>query len=339
MNWYHAERPIRRYRFAAMGCPCELHLETPDATRAEYAAGRARSEVYRLERKYSHFRKDSLVARIGACADAGVAIELDDETADLLDFSEMLYTQSAGMFDITAGALTRLWDLRSGTVPGARQIAAVRRTCGWHRVQWRRPRLDPGVPGMRLDLGGVVKEYAADRAARICRQAGVGSGLVDLGGDIAVIGPHPDGRAWKAGIRSPRSGSVEAVAHISLPRGALATSGDYERVMVVDGRRYSHIIDPMSGYPVESHASVSVVANSCLVAGAASTVGMLLGTRAGRDWLRTLGLPFLCIDANGDAHGTLRNAAVAAHELRRGPDPHRSVISAAPGSRPSCPSR
>ena len=86
---------------------------------------------------------------------------------------------------------------------------------------------------------------------------------------------------------------------------ALATSGDYERVMVVDGRRYSHIVDPLSGYPVESFASVSVVADSCLVAGAASTLGMLLGPRDGYEWLQGLGLPFLCIDAQGRISGSL----------------------------------
>lgn len=319
MNWTRIERKVHRFGFVSMGCPCELHLETPDVTLAESVAARAKAEVDRLDRKYSHYRNDSLVARIGACADARVAIEVDSETADLLDFSSLLYRQSAGMFDITAGALTRLWDLRSGRVPGAAEIDRTRRICGWHRVQWQRPRLNLGAVGMRLDLGGVVKEYAADRAARICRDAGLRSGLVDLGGDICVIGRHLDGGSWLAGITAPR-GERRAIADISLSQGALATSGDYERVMLVDGRRYSHIIDPVSGYPVESYASISVVAASCLVAGAASTIGMLLGVQAGKRWLQTLGLPYLCIDADGDMHGSLRDAgAPAALPM---PNPH-----------------
>ena len=102
---------------------------------------------------------------------------------------------------------------------------------------------------MRLDLGGVVKEYAADRAAQLCREAGIAHGMVDLGGDLAVIGAHADGQPWLAGIKAPRA--IEgAIAQIELFSGGLATSGDYERVMIVDGRRYSHIIDPVSGYPV-----------------------------------------------------------------------------------------
>lgn len=295
---------MHQFRFNAMGCPCELQLETADAESARAAAALAQAEVDRLDRKYSHYRDDSLVARIGASADAGTSIDVDDETADLLDFSTTLHAQSGGRFDITTGALTKLWDLQNRRVPSDSEIASALAQCGWHRVVWQRPRLQLGVPGMRLDLGGVVKEYAADRAAQCCRDAGIAHGLVDLGGDIAVIGAHVDGTPWLAGIKAPRD-TRRALAKIELHSGGLATSGDYERAMVVDGRRYSHIIDPISGYPVESFTSVSVLAETSLVAGAASTLGMLLGPQAGYEWLQGLGLPFLCIDSEGKASGTL----------------------------------
>jgi len=306
----HGSEAIRRIKFSSMGCPCELQVEA-DAQLAERAAAAVQAEVDRLDRKYSHYRDDSFVAMIGASADAGESIVVDNETADLLDFSAALHAQSGGKFDITAGALTRVWDLQSGRVPESSAIEQARSRCGWARVEWARPNLLLPVPGMRLDLGGVVKEYAADRAAMLCRQIGVENGIVDLGGDLAVIGAHADGSAWLAGIKAPRD-TRQAIAQIELARGGLATSGDYERVMIVDGRRYSHIVDPLSGYPVASFASVSVVADCCLIAGAASTFGMLLGLDGGYAWLRDLGLPFLCIDAEGNASGTLasENAAV-----------------------------
>jgi len=294
---------IHRFDFSAMGCPCALQLEA-DAEVAARAAAAAHAEVDRLDRKYSHYRNDSLVAQIGATADSGESIVVDNETADLLDFSATLHGQSAGRFDITSGALTRLWDLQGGRVPDAAAIERARARCGWERADWKRPHLRLGVQGMRLDLGGVVKEYAADRAAQVCRDVGIVHGIVDLGGDLTVVGAHPDGSPWLAGIKAPRDTS-RAFAKIELHAGGLATSGDYERALIVDGRRYSHIVDPVSGYPVESFASVSVVADSCLVAGAASTLGMLLGLREGHDWLVGLGLPFLCIDANGNASGAL----------------------------------
>jgi thiamine biosynthesis lipoprotein len=295
---------VHRFGFSAMGCPCELQLEAGDAEIARAAAALAQAEVERLDRKYSHYRDDSLVAQIGASADAGTHIDVDDETADLLDFSTTLHAQSGGRFDITAGALTKLWDLQSSRVPSADEISSALAHCGWHRVVWQRPRLRLSVPGMRLDLGGVVKEYAADRAAQCCRDAGVTHGVIDLGGDLAVVGAHTDGTSWLAGIKAPRD-SHHPIAKIELHHGGLATSGDYERSMIVDGRRYSHIIDPVSGYPVESFASVSVLAETCLVAGAASTLGMLLGPQAGFAWLQGLGLPFLCIAADGKISGTL----------------------------------
>jgi thiamine biosynthesis lipoprotein len=160
------------------------------------------------------------------------------------------------------------------------------------------------VAGMRFDFGGIVKEYAADRAAACCRSAAVVHGVVDLGGDLAVVGPHHDGQAWLAGIKLP-SDPRRACASIAIARGGLATSGDYERVLVIAGKRYSHIVDPRSGWPIESFASVSVIADSCLVAGAASTLAMLLGPREGAAYLQGLALPHLCIDQAGRTSGSI----------------------------------
>ena len=295
----------RTFRFNAMGCPCEAKLEGAPDEMLQRAAAAAQAEVERLDRKYSHYRDDSLIATLAACADAGGSLTVDDETANLLDFSAALFEQSAGRFDIAAGALTRLWDLRSGRIPDAKQIAAARASCGWQRVRWTRPQIHFSIPGMRLDLGGVVKEYAADRSAQQCRDVGVQHGVIDLGGDLAVIGAHVDGSPWLAGIKAPRD-PARAFATVELPHGGLATSGDYERVMIVDGRRYSHIVDPRSGCPMESFASVSVLGESCLVAGAASTLAMLFGVDEGYAWLQRLGLPFLCVDPSGAVRGTLR---------------------------------
>ncbi len=288
-----------------MGCPCALHLEADSVAHAEHALAAVRAEVARLEAKYSHYREDSLLARLADAA--GTPVAVDAETANLLDFAATLHAQSDGRFDITAGRLTRLWDAQNGRLPTAEEIARALATTGWHRLEWRRPRLRL-APGMRLDLGGIVKEYAADRAAELCRAAGVVAGVVDLGGDLALIGPHRDGTPWRVGIKAPRA-PERAAARIELPRGGLATSGDYERTLIVAGRRYSHIVDPRTGRPVAGFASVSVVADSCLIAGAAATLAMLLGVAEGGAYLRELGLPHLCIDDRGRMSGDLVFAA------------------------------
>lgn len=295
-------RPFR-FPFSSMGCPCEIQLESDGASAAELAAAAAIAEVARLDDKYSHYRNDNFLARL--CADAATReVEVDEETANLLDFADALFRQSAGKFDITAGALTQLWDAQRGRLPTANEITAALTRVGWQRVAWHRPFLRMPRAGMRIDLGGIVKEYAADRAAAACRDAGAAHGVVDLGGDLAVVGAHADGCPWLAGIKTP-STPDKVYASIALARGGLATSGDYERALVVDGRRYSHIIDATTGWPVQGFASVSVIADRCLVAGAASTLAMLLGENDGERYLCELGLPHLAIDQHGHARGSI----------------------------------
>jgi len=160
-----------------------------------------------------------------------------------------------------------------------------------------------GRPGMALDFGGIVKEYAVDRAAVLCGEAGFEHGLVDLGGDIRIVGPHPGGAPWTVGIRHPRRPD-EVVGSVDLARGAIATSGDYERFVEIDGERYGHIVSPGTGVPVPALASVTAIADECVVAGSATTIAMLMEVR-GPAWLAELGLPHLFIDQALRVGGTL----------------------------------
>ena len=286
-----------------MGSPCELRLYAPTGQAAEAAVAAARGELERLERKYSRFLDDSLATRINRSAGDPAGLELDDETAALLDYADVAHAQSDGLFDPTSGILRRVWRFDSGRLPEPDAVEALLPLIGWKKLRWERPRLVLPVAGMELDWGGFVKEYAADRVAELCRSRGLRHGLVDLGGDLAVTGPHPDGAPWRVGIRDPRR-PERAVASISLVGGAIASSGDYERFMIVDGRRYAHLLDPRSGWPVEGLASASVTASHCLVAGTASTVALLRGS-GGPAWLESLGLPHLVVDASGRVGGTL----------------------------------
>ncbi len=284
--------------FRAMASPCRIQVFHPRAEIVEAAAAAARDEVLRIEHKYSRYRDDSVVSLINASAGGGNSIAVDDETAALLDYAATAYAQSDGLFDITSGVLRRAWDFRSGRVPSQTQLDPLLECVGWHRLVWQRPRISLPIAGMQLDFGGFGKEYAADRAAAVAMQLRVAHGLVDLGGDIRVIGPQPDGSPWRIGVRDPAQ-PQQAAASVDLHQGAIASSGDYERCMVVDGRRYSHLLDPRNGWPVPSPIrSVSVLAPQCLIAGTATTVALLHGAGA-PDWLQALGLPWLTIDAQG----------------------------------------
>jgi thiamine biosynthesis lipoprotein len=286
-----------RQPWKAMGSPCELHLHGQDLVAVARVAEAAIAEVARLERKYTRYRDDSLTSRINASAGCPRGVRVDDETASLLDYAETCFEQSGGLFDLTSGILRRAWDFHSGRLPSQAEIEPLLARVGWRRARWERPRFALPTPGMEIDFGGVVKEYAADRVAELCRMAGCHHALIDLGGDLAVVGPHPDGRPWRVGIRDPRNPS-HAAAGVSVFAGGVASSGDYARCMVVDRTRYGHILDPRTGWPVRGLASVSVLSSHCLIAGSASTIAMLKG-RDGVDWLEGLGLPHVRTDEEG----------------------------------------
>lgn len=280
-----------------------MQLHVRDEAQWQRACSAAQAEVLRIEGKYSRYRADSVVGRINASAGDVAGIEVDDETAALLDYAATAHEQSEGLFDATSGVLRRVWDFKSQRLPTQQAIDEVLPLIGWQRLHWQRPRLVLPVAGMQLDFGGFGKEYAADRAAAVLQAGGIRHGLVDLGGDIRVVGPHPDGSPWRIGISHPRAPQT-AIALIDLPVGAIASSGDYERYFEIDGVRYSHVLDPRSGWPVQGLAAVSVMAEQCLIAGTATTIAMLRGN-AGADWLEELGLPWLAVTAEQKLLGSI----------------------------------
>lgn len=292
-----------RYSFKAMGSPCELQLYASNPTEAKRVADLAIADVARLESRYSRYRDDSFLSEINRAAAGGGALTVDEETAGLLNYAETCTRESGGLFDITSGLLRRAWRFDLGTLPEPGRIEALLDKVGWDRLNWRPPLLEFPVAGMEIDLGGVVKEYAADRVAALCREAGIAHGMVNLGGDIRIIGPHPDGGPWRIGIRHPRR-KGELIRTLSLWNGAVASSGDYERCLVVDGVRYGHVLNPRTGWPVKHLASVTVVGDFCVVAGSASTIA-LLKEKEGPAWLAGLGVPHFWVDVWGKTGGSL----------------------------------
>ena len=288
-----------------MGSPCELKLYACQKDKAKQIALDAMAEINRLEKKYSRYRDDSVTSAINLSAGKKNGIEVDEETSRLLDYAQVGYEQSDGLFDITSGILRRVWDFRSNTLPNQSDIDEILPLIGWNKIAWSSPWLQLPMDGMELDFGGYVKEYTADVTANFCSQAGIKGGIVNLGGDICVIGPHPDSSSWKVGIRHPRQPDVP-MSFVFLKSGGLASSGDYERYMMVDGVRYAHILNPKTGWPVKSLANTSVYAPQCVVAGTSSTIAMLKGDVEGVQWLEELGLPYICMNQDEEIFGTLK---------------------------------
>lgn len=285
-----------RIAFEAMASRCEVLLAAANEGAATALAQVAIDEVRRIEHKYSRYRADSVVGRINAQA-GGAAVAVDAETAGLFDFADSLYAASAGRFDITSGVLRRAWNFREAVLPQAAQLEALLPLVDWRRVERDGGTVRLPVAGMELDVGGFGKEYAADRAAAILIERGARHGYVNLGGDLRVIGPMPDGAPWRIGIQDPRDPAA-TIASIEVASGALATSGDYERYIEVDGQRYCHILHPRTGWPVRGWRSVSVLAPLAIAAGGYATVAMLMEDGAG-EFLDGAGLAWLGQSADG----------------------------------------
>ena len=298
--------PLKYYRceFKAMGTLCEIQLFALTKTKAKKVANAAILDVQRLERLYSRYKPDSILSKINRVALLGGSIKVDEETACLLDYAVTCYQQSDGLFDITSGILRRAWKFDQDQLPEQSLIDQLLDSVGWHKVVWQRPVLTFSMPGMEIDFGGIVKEYAVDRAAALCFAQGIKHGVINLGGDIKVIGPRADGSPWRIGIRHPHN-KDDLLDTLLLYEGALASSGDYERCINVDDVRYGHILNPKTGWPVRHLAAVSVVGDFCVVAGSASTIAMLKEDK-GTEWLTELGLPNLWVDVHGVVGGSIK---------------------------------
>ncbi len=283
-----------------MASHCEVRVYAPDEATARHWSDAAIAEVRRIEAKYSRYRDDSVTTAINRAA-GDAAINVDAETSGLLDFASTLHAQSDGAFDLTSGVLRRAWDFKQGRLPSQDALDRLLPQVGWSKIEWDAPTLRLRA-GMEVDFGGIGKEYAADRAASVAVEIGARHGLINLGGDVRVIGPHVDGQPWRIAVQDPRGDPGTTIAYLNVPHGAMATSGDYERYFVHGGQRFSHLLDPRTGWPVQHWRSVSVVAPLAIAAGACATVAMLKPVDAALTFLDTQGVRYLAIDNAGHQH-------------------------------------
>ena len=265
-------------RFAAMASPCEIQLALADGDAAATLGRAAAAEARRIEAKFSRYRVDSVASRINA-AD-GEPTSVDAETAGLLELAARCHALSDGLFDVTAGVLRRVWRFDgSDRLPSRAQVKALLPLVGWQKLRWEPPWLTLPA-GMEIDFGGLGKEYAVDRCLDLIAAATAAPCLVNFGGDLRVSGPRPGDQPWRIAIEDPTRPETPLL-NLDLRRGAVATSGDSRRFLLRHGRRYAHVLNPRTGWPVSgAPRSVSVAAPSCLEAGLHATLALLHGRRA-----------------------------------------------------------
>jgi thiamine biosynthesis lipoprotein len=262
-----------------MASPCTVLIDCDDRDEAAALVETAAREAVRIERKFSRYRSDNIVDEINHAAGRPVAV--DEETAHLLDYAATCWEISGGLFDITSGALRRIWKFDGGhKVPGRQAVEECLRHVGWSRVTWR-DRTLAMPPGMEIDLGGIGKDYAVDRAAALLAARTKHSCVVNFGGDLSAGGLRRNGLTWSVGIDDPGRTGQAALYRLDISRAGLATSGDARRFVRWRGKRLGHILNPKTGWPVlGAPSSVTVVAGTCLEAGTLSTLASLQGPDA-----------------------------------------------------------
>lgn len=262
--------------FFAMGSPCAVVVSGEDAALAAHIGRLVSSEAYRVEAKFARDKPSALKAINDA---SGSRVELDAETADLIDYAHRCFLMSGGLFDMTAGPLHRAWR-PDGThkMPAAEEVASALKHVGWSRIRWERPYLTL-ESGMEIDLAEVAKEYAVDRVMAQSLQQGVAGVLINFGGAIRVSGARADGSAWQVTVENVDTGERAEV--LELPHGALATSGNARRFLRDEDSRFGRALNSRTGWPItNAPRSVTVLADSCSEAGLFAKSALLRGQGA-----------------------------------------------------------
>lgn len=241
-------------------------------------------EIQRIERLLTTYQPDSQTNQINA--NAGIApVSVDGEVFDLIARSISISSITQGAFDISYGGIDRsLWnfDREMVTLPSRETAAKM-----VHLIDYRNIELDPErstvflkIPGMRIGFGGIGKGYAAERAKQILKENGVSSGIINASGDLTAWGAQPDGQPWTIGIAHPDHPAA-AFSYMNISNKAVATSGNYEKFVMIDGKKYSHTIDPKTGLPVTGIKSVTIISDNAEFADAMATPVSVMGIEAG----------------------------------------------------------
>lgn len=252
--------------FHAMACPCEILIDSTDHNQIQHVAYACWEEVNRIEETYSRYRTDNLIYTLNQ----GKTVTLSDEARMLFAYAQHCFTLSEGLFDITTGIYRKIWNFTEHkTIPTHTQINQCAKNVGFSKLHYTPPQLT--VPqGMEIDFGGFAKEYAVDKAFDVgSTLLGTTALLINLGGDIRC-GKRPNHQPWDIGIE----GNTNKIIH--LTEGAIATSGNTYRYTDTHGKRYTHIINPTTGWAIcDAPNCVTVAAPTCLEAGFYTTVSIL----------------------------------------------------------------
>ncbi|HDH50676.1 MAG TPA: FAD:protein FMN transferase [Nitrospirae bacterium] len=311
------DRVFKESRFV-MDTLCTITVVSPSEKQAGKAIGAGFDSIEILEQRLSFFSSDSEVTAINNAAGSS-PVMVSKETFGLIQKAIEVADITYGAFDPSVAPLTELWDFSGQdpehpVVPGEREIKLALRSVGYKKIK-----ADPSASevlleekGMKIELGGIAKGYAADMAVEAIKARGIKAALVAVAGDIKGFGSKPGNRPWNVGVQNPRTPDAkkpdrtkDIIASLHLNGEAVSTSGDYQRFFIKDGKRYHHILDPETGYPAAAGViSVSVIAPDGYMADGLSTGIFILGREKGIKLLESMGLDGIIVDADRKVHIT-----------------------------------
>lgn len=285
---------LNRYEYTQpqMGVPFRLVLYAETQGYADRAATDAFNRIRQLNDVLSDYEFDSELSRLSRSAGLGEAVPLSPDLLKVLTASQAMAQLSDGAFDITVGPAVSLWRKarRERRLPEAARLETARKAMGWQFLELDAARRTALLrqPGMRLDLGGIAKGYALDEALKTLASHGVRSALVSGGGDMVVSAPPPGKPGWRIELAPLDVTNAPPARFVLLHHVALATSGDLFQRLEIDGRRYSHIVDPRTGIGLTDHSLVSVIAPDGMTADALSTAVSVLGPQRGTELIESM---------------------------------------------------
>lgn len=272
------EREFYEVATRAMGTQCRIIHSAPSRTLADSFRQNVSDWLVSFEARYSRFRPDSIVSRINSMA-GKEPVEIDAEFEGLLALCDWYHWLTHGVFDPSILPVSLLWDYHSPNprVPSGAEVTERMKLVGWKTVRHEGKSVTLPKTGMAIDLGGIGKEYAVDSVFEMAREMGFRDIMVDFGHDVRVAGSPPEGGPWKVGLESPLSPG-RCWTGVAVDDMAVASSGNYARRFVVNGKSYGHILDPRTGHPSDNGAlAVSIIAPTCTEAGIIATASIVLG--------------------------------------------------------------
>jgi len=288
-----------------MGSDFEITVVAKNREHADRYIDVAIHEIQRIEQKISSWDQNSLTSLVNK--NAGIRpVEVDKELFDLIARSIAISRLTDGAFDISYASMDKIWRF-DGTVnalPSSAEIKASIANVGFQNIKLSKEKrtIFLSKKGMKIGFGAIGKGYAADKAKELLIAKGVKAGIINASGDMSAWGVQPDKTHWQVAITNPLN-KKHAFAMLPLVDRAVVTSGNYEKYLILDGKRYTHIIDPRSGYPTENIASVTVFAPKAELADALATSVFVMGVSVGMNRINQLDdIECIIIDDEGNIH-------------------------------------